>query len=288
MIQTNTPPSILTFTVVAALVTTAGTLLGHFLKEVALARSFEVWKQGRTVDALYRKYRDPLVLSAIEFANRLGEILAEHPADFLTGDVLAGPPPDPACDGARGKYFLRYKYQSTVYRLSAFLGWVELYRQDLVFLDTSHRQAPRDLEEQIRAIRADMADGHLNEADNGSDWCDALIFREEQRALGEAMIVNAGNTRTIMGYGAFIAAAENPLAPAHRWIRVAINFLADPGRTDLDFRLERYRLLFTHLVKLADANEPTRVSDRLRKRAGQYATSPINGPRQVSLSRRIP
>jgi hypothetical protein len=266
-------PSILSFAVVAALVTTAGTLVGHLLKEITLARSFEMWKQRRTVDALYHRYRDPLVLSCIELANRLGEILDEHPVEFLTAQILSRPLPEPSGDAVRDEYFLRYKYQSPVYRLAAFLGWIELYRQDLVFLEVAQKRSSQALEEQIRNIRADMADGHLNTAEDWADWRDALIFREEQRALGDTMIVVSGGVRTVMGYGAFVTALEDVSSSAYRWTRVAVSFLADPGRVERDFRLERYRRLLVHLFALAQANEPARVSDRLRERVKKYSAS---------------
>lgn len=65
--------SLWSFAVVAALVTTVGTLFGHYLKEVVLARSLEDWKHRRTLREVYRKYRDPIVLAAIELASRLKE-----------------------------------------------------------------------------------------------------------------------------------------------------------------------------------------------------------------------
>jgi hypothetical protein len=264
------PPSILSFAVIAAVVTTAGTLAGHLLKEIVLARSFETWKQRRAADELYRKYRDPLVLASVELADRFGEILEENPVDFLAADVLSSARVEPAHDASRDRYFLRHKYQSSVYRLAAFLGWVELHRQDLVFLDAGRKDAPRLLEKQIRKIRSDMADGHINTAPNWAEWSDALIFREEQRAIGHAMIVASGDTRTIMDYGTFISALENESHAGNRWLRVVINFLAEAGRHEPDFRLERYRRLLVHLVELIEANEPSRASSRLRERAAKY------------------
>jgi hypothetical protein len=263
-------PNILTFTVIAAVVTTLGTLLGHVLKEIALARSFETWKQRRAADALYRKYRDPLVLSAIELANRLGEILDERPADFLQVPLVS-PAPEPLTHAGRDEYYRRYKYQSTVYRLAAFLGWIELYRQELVFVEESQRPASQRLGSQLQEVRADLADGHIHDAPDWYLWRDALIFREEQRALGDAMIVTSEKTRTIMGYGAFLLALEASEAPTHRWIGVAVNFLAQAGMGERDFRLERYRRLLVHLAALAQANEPARVPQRLRERAKRYS-----------------
>jgi hypothetical protein len=264
------PPSILSFTVVAAIVTTFGTLLGHVLKEVVLARSFEDWKHRRALDALYRKYRDPLLLSAVELSNRLIEILEEHPADFLTLNVLSGQSPEPSHDAERDHYFLRYKYQSTVYRLAAFLAWLELYRQDLVFLDPPSTGVTGVLQGHIQDIRGDLADGHLNTASDWINYADALIFREEQRALGETMIGTVGGVRSVIGYGAFVAILESPTSPSHRWLKTAINFLAEPGAHSQDFRLERYRRLLIHLFALVQTADPARASARLRTMAAKY------------------
>lgn len=198
-------PSLLSFAVVAAFVTTMGTLLGHYLKEAVLAKSLESWKQRRSLDTLYRKYRDPIVLSAIELANRLNEVCNENPAEFLALSVLSCASPEPSHNSERDLYYFRYKCQSTIYRLSAFLGWLELYRQDLVFLDVSESKTNTTLQTLLNGIREDLADGTLNSATDWSTWSDALIFREEQRAVGEAMIININGIRSVMGYGTFVA-----------------------------------------------------------------------------------
>jgi len=79
---------ILGLTVVAALVTTTGTLLGLILKEVFLARSFERWKSRRSLLQVSRKYRDPIVLAALELCNRLDRICREYPPDYLDASLL--------------------------------------------------------------------------------------------------------------------------------------------------------------------------------------------------------
>jgi len=134
------------FAVVAAIVTTAGTLFGHYLKEVVLARSLEDWKHRRALREIYRRYRDPIVLAGIELANRLKEITEEYPTDFLDACLLEGMAPLPSLDSIRNTYFQRYKCQSTIYRLAGFLGWLELFRQELVFLDPEGSKAIELLE----------------------------------------------------------------------------------------------------------------------------------------------
>ena len=265
------PPSLWTFTVIAALVTTAGTLLGHFLKEIILAKSFEKWRQRLQAESLFRKYRDPIVLSAVELAGRLVEILNEHPTDFLSSRLLVLDPPAPSLASDRDRYFQRYKCQSTIYRLAAFLGWLELYRQDLVYLDPSTSRTDKLIQTQLREVRGDLADGQLNTAQNWHEWSDALIFREEQRAVGEAMIVTAGNSRRVMGYAGFVASMEKGNDDAARWFPVASNFFVDP-KTSGDFRPVRYKRLVVHLVELVQVLEQSRLPSYLQQAANQYDT----------------
>jgi len=266
------PPNIWTFTVIAAFVTTAGTLFGHYLKEMILARSLETWKQHRTLAEIHRKYRDPIVLSAIDLAKRLSEICKEYPTDYLKQTFLTNPPPAPSHSTARDAYFCRYKFLSTVYRLSAFLGWVELYRQELVFMDTESSKTTGLLEPKLEAIRQDIADGHLNDANDWLKWEDALLFREEQRAIGEAMIGGTPAGKAVIGYGAFLVGAETSQHPIHRWVPIVANFFADP-KDQGDFRRKRYERLLVHLVDLVDAIDSRRKPNWLAGAADKYQAS---------------
>lgn len=256
-------PSVLTFAVVAALVTTAGTLLGYVLKEVLLARSFELWKSRRASDAVYRKYRDPIVLAALELANRLREICVDYPTDFLSSKLLKGSAIPATQESGRDLYFRRYKCQGTAYRLAAFLAWLELYRQEIVFLDTGKSASNRRLRDALQLVRSDLADGHLNRAGDWQEWADALVFREEQRAIGEALIKQEGGARLVASYGTFVALLEGKDDKrTQRWLQVVTNFFLDP-KPPKDFRRVRYNKLLIHLVELVQALDVESLSPRL-------------------------
>ena len=228
-----------------------------------MARSFELWKARRASDAVYRKYRDPIVVAALELANRLREICFEYPTDFLASRLLDGPALRAGQASGRDLYFCRYKCQSTAYRLAALLAWFELYRQEIVFLDTGKSAANRRLQEILQQIRSDLADGHLNEAADWDEWADVLVFREEQRAIGEALIKQEGSARLVASYGTFIALLEGTDDErARRWFQVLTNFFVDPSPPK-DFRRVRYNRLLVHLVDLARALETESVSPRL-------------------------
>ena len=247
---------------VGALVTTTGTLIGLFLKEVLLARSFERWKMKQTLTQVSRKYREPIALSATELCNRLTFICDEYPPDFLDASLLTSTTEGPAVNSAADSHFKKYRLVSTVCRLCAFLGWVELYRQDTTYLDTDDGSGGRRVDRAIYAVRSDLADGQLNKARDWQTWHDVLVFREEQRAIGESMIVTAGGTRTVMGYGEFcdvFTAASPPSSRAH-WLHTAATFLLDP-RPLKDFRHTRMQRLVVHLVELVDVLSKARLRD---------------------------
>jgi hypothetical protein len=135
--------------------------------------------------------------------------------------------------------------------MCALLGWLELYRQDVTFLNTDEKEVSRILEDALENIRNDLADGRLNKASDFQKWNDRLIFREEQRAIGEAMITDT-SPRTVMGYGAFRALFERSRADDELWwMRVVLNFLSDMADMK-DFRRDRFKLMREHLERAID------------------------------------
>jgi len=254
---------------VGALVTTAGTLLGLVLKDWVFARSFEKWRTRHALEAAQRKYRDPIVLSALELFHRLAEVLREYPTDFLASHLLGEQETTTERSAIRDRYFRQYKLQSSVFRLCAFLGWLELYRQELVFLESGRGRPNRLVEDSIRNIRADLADGTLNGSQDWYEWTDALIYREEQRAIGEVMITDGSGARVVLGYAQFSRLYKDDADGGTPWIATARRFFLDP-EPPRDFRLERMRRLVAHLVDLVESLDPARISDDHRKVRAQY------------------
>jgi hypothetical protein len=268
---TVTVTTVLGFTVIAAIVTTVGTLIGLVLKERVFSRSFERWRNQLTLENVERKYRDPIVLAGLELCNRLQEICDEFPTDFLSSTLLAVAPAPAERTAVRDHYFRCYKLQSSVYRLAAFLGWLELYRQELVFLDSrSGNHNPR-AELAITNIRADLADGHLNAASDWHNWTDTLLFREEQRAVGEVMIVGEGSNRVVRGYAEFSLLYADESLTGSSWISAVRHFFLDPEPPQ-DFRLIRLKRLHLHIVDLVGSIDPKRLRSRQIEARVRYCT----------------
>ena len=148
---------------------------------------------------VYRKYRDPILLSSIELLFRLREIVSRQGIDFLKPEIIDLEIGKPESNYSSDPYFLKYKFNSTIYRLCSFLGWLELYRREVAFLDSGQSRVNKKLDNCIFKIQSTFADGHLNQAQDWENWHDAQIFREEQRAIGEEMIENSIDNSSIMG-----------------------------------------------------------------------------------------
>ena len=251
-------------TAVGAAISTLGALFGILLKDYFFSRSFEQWKQRQTLELLYQKYRDPVALSAHELASRILEIIQHFPTVYLTAAVLASHPKRQIENSIDDPYFRRYKLVSTVYRFCAFLGWIELYRQELTFLHPLRSKHSRELERAVEIIREDLADGQLNTAVNWHEWRDTLVFREELRAIGESTIESRGTVRSVMGYGRFaeLFDAVEP-SPTQRWARVLVNFLIDLETDRADFRQTRMQRLVVHLVRLMELLDDESIDDSL-------------------------
>jgi hypothetical protein len=234
------------------------------LKEALFPRSLELWRERRTLAATYRRYRDPIVLSARELAIRLMEIHDLFPADFLDHRYWDAEDPFDVVNDTSSVHYRKYKLVSTVYRLCAFLGWIEVYRRDVVFLDAGRDGKSQRFDTCLYDLHKVLADGHMNCHTDWSTWTDRLLFREEQRAIGEAMIRGTGPERTVIGYGTFRKAIADHDALLVSAIRPALVFVSDAVK-DGDFRKMRFREYTLQLIGLVRLLDEKRLLDEMRR-----------------------
>jgi hypothetical protein len=141
-------------------------------------------------------------------------------------------------------------------------------------LDSGHQRTNADFEQHVEAIRSCLADGQLNIAEDWFNWRDSLIFREEQRAIGESMIDPI--KRTVIGYGSFYEKFIKSSSPPNPWIELATNWLTDLKSVSdskvLDFRRTRCLLLINHGVSLIKCLNKDRVGPRITELQTQAQT----------------
>lgn len=173
-------------------------------------------------------YREPLLGAAYELQARLHNVLRN---DFVANYIIAGKAGKP--DAA---------LTSTLYVFAQFFGWLEIIRQEIQFLRFGRDAETREV---ARVLR-DIVETFLSE-DYGPQF---MIWRVEQRGLGERMIAETEGRPTCLGYASFLdrrPTMEEWLAPLERDLRA----LGDEGRA----RLTHLQHLLLQLVRKLDPEE---------------------------------
>jgi hypothetical protein len=179
----------------------AWTALGSLLTGALLAVLAGVLKRRHDREAhiaeLLSRYRDPLLGAAFDLQSRLYNIVR---LDFLE-DYFGSPDP-----GAR-----EYARDSTLWLIGQYLGWTEILRREVQFLDLGEASANRRLQARLHHVTEAFA------TDDEALTAVLRLFRGEQRAIGELMIApaDAHGRLTCLGYADFTAKVRDE--PLRRW-----------------------------------------------------------------------
>jgi hypothetical protein len=141
-----------------------------------LKRSLEA--EARAEEVLTR-YREPLAAAAFDLQSRLYNILE---LEFF--DNFGEPHP-------RSEEALR----TTLFRMAQYFGWTEILRRDIQFLSFPEAEATQRVTELQRKIAKSFLTDDYGE--------ELMIWGDEQRAIGELMIVEEHDKVLCMGYARF-------------------------------------------------------------------------------------
>jgi hypothetical protein len=185
---------------------------------------------------LRARYRDPLLNAVFDLQSRLFNIVAKA---FLVRYASSD-------DDTSSTYAVA----STLYVVAEYLGWVEIIRREVQFLDLGDERSNRDWLEMHERVRDTLARDDLDPA--------LRVFRGEQRAIGELMAVGcadaAGARRhECLGYASFVE--QLSAAKFSRWfekLKADLALLvAEP-----EAHFERAVLLQNTLVDVLDMLDP--------------------------------
>ncbi|MGW7455280.1 hypothetical protein [Streptomyces sp. NPDC054787] len=156
-----------------------------FLRGDLERQSAERHRMQERQDVMSR-YRDPLLWAAFDFQSRLFNIAGQA---FLRVHFVQ--PHDQV-----------YAVRSTLHVLAEYLGWVEILRRHIYFLDLGNQEANRRVVELFTRI------GNVLNDDTYPD-AHFQIFRSDQRAIGELVLADAKEADRCIGYAEFCARLES-------------------------------------------------------------------------------
>ncbi|MCZ9346633.1 hypothetical protein NGM37_53905 [Streptomyces sp. TRM76130] len=205
-------------------------------------RRLRSWEQRDFMD----RYGASLAWAAFDLQTRLYNILHGHAVDldpsrgvgFLTAFLSRG-------TGSEADFVRR----STVFVLAEYLGWVEILRRDIQFLDLGRSRVNARIMLQISRIGASLA--RIDRTSN-----ELRLFRAQQRAVGELMIHPDGEPgrRRCLGYAEFCTKLEDDPGFAE-WFSVLLSDM-DRLAADTGPAVARLQHLQTELVTLIDLLDP--------------------------------
>jgi hypothetical protein len=199
--------------------------LGGFvaLRQTLLTRKHEA-------EQVLTRYREPLAAAAFDLQSRLYNILRQ---DFF----------EKYGEGERSQEALT----TTLYRIAQYFGWTEILRRDVQFLSFPEDEDTRRVADLQREIARRFLDDDYGHA--------LMIWADEQRALGELMIVEEHGKVLCMGYATFRDRCADTFAP---WLPRLSSELGDEGART---RLREIQHELCKLVRALDKRELRYTSD---------------------------
>lgn len=219
-------------------------------------------KREQTLDVMVR-YRDPLLWSVHDLRSRIRTILEEG---FLSRFLAIGE--DPIL-GDGDKFMRPYARRHTMFVLAEYLGWVEIVRRSVGFLDLGDRKRNRRLVELLSMVRRVLFAVDLGQFFH--------VPIGQQRGIGELMIVpdstSEGRGWRCIGFAEFCSRLDNdPSFSAwfERLERAIVEYAMRPEQGNN--RLVELNLRLTDLIDFFDA-DGARFPLRNEERAHYMAPS---------------
>lgn len=179
--------------IVVAIVALVGAVVSAAIATYGQLRSSTLTTR-REAEAVLAKFREPLLGAAYELQGRLWNIIE---LKFLKRYYRNG-------DEAQREYAV----QNTLYVVAQYFCWSEILRREIQFLSFSNTKRTRD----VNRMQRDIV--QLFQSDEDELGRPFLIWRGEQRAIGELMIDHDANPPQCIGYARFL---ERDKPEFRRW-----------------------------------------------------------------------
>lgn len=197
--------------------------------DVELNRQAALLERDLRAEDVLKRYREPLAAAAFDLQSRLYNILR---LDFF----------GKFGEHERSEEALR----TTLFRLAQYFGWTEILRRDIQFLSFPEAEETR----RVAQLQSEIAKAFLSDSYGPA----LMIWKDEQRAIGERMIVEEHGNVLCMGYATFGDRCHELFAPWLDRLRAELQDGAPDARLrdvqhglcDLVETLDTRRVRYTH------------------------------------------
>jgi len=221
---------------IVAIISAVISIVGQFRVtklNAKLAEQRESREKRQQAEEIISKYREPLAHSAYDLQAKLFNIMRQG---LLQVYYVKG------SESER-----EYTLQNTLYVIAQYLCWREIIRKEIQFFDLGEVESTRKLTELMDQVQMLFLTDGLNPV--------FRIFRGEQRAIGEKMIISEDGRQSCLGYASFV---ENKDDSFRRWFR---QLEKDVDLLSKDLLTHSERLIHLHhaLIDLINYLDPNCV-----------------------------
>ena len=226
--------------VISALVALRQSRLAERLAQLNSDLQAEVHRRTAIIDRDLRaeevltRYREPLAAAAFDLQSRLYNILRMNFFDKY----------------GEGHPRAEDALSTTLFRLAQYFGWTEILRRDIQFLSFPEDDATR----RVAQLQSKTSKRFLTDSPGPA----LMIWADEQRAIGELMIVEEHGKVLCMGYANFTKQCDGAFAAWRDRLRIEVHEEAAQAR------LRDVQHLLCELVETLDA-ERVRYTEDLER-----------------------
>jgi hypothetical protein len=213
--------------------------------------------KAETLEALMSRYREPLLQTAFDLQSRIWNIIEQ---EFLETYYFS--------DQGKERGYAR---DNTLYVFAEYLGWSEILRREVQFLDLGDEERNREFNDRRDAVRRTLlTDDHP---------APFRLFNGQQRGIGELMLCPSPAGEDVrqecLGYAAFTRRLQDPeFASWFAGLREDLDLIArEPGHHE-----ERLRALQGALIDLIEFLDPSGGRLPLRDLRKLRPTRPAPAP----------
>jgi len=206
---------------------------------------------------LVSRFGAPLVQASVQLAWRLRNAIDQFAGKRVKETPLGSDRQDD------------YNLYETLYRLAAFLGWVEILYRDAHFLDLGNRRRNRRFLQRLAAADSAIAGG----SGPGAPF---VLLSGERRAIGEVMVAPDSDSARCLGYVEFRRRYESD-EEFRRWFAPAVDQLSVLVETKPAGAVRQLTHAHNTLIELVDFLDPRKTwvdtpRDKLELPAGTSGT----------------
>jgi hypothetical protein len=228
--------------------------VASILLQQRAARQTKTEERRSQAKAVLDRYRGPLLTAAWELGDRIDNIRHRAFSSF-------------AAEGSGRESATKL---TTLFRFAQYFGWREVLRREVQLLRY-------EAEESTRRVANLISDTNWAFATDKLDRKRAMIWSEEQRAIGELMILeDKARSTDCLGYAAFVEGYDVRFS---RWMdKLAEDVLSSDAPKSDRLRLLQWALCgLVHQLdeeKIYDRNHPWLVRVRSELETGQGSQTP--------------